>query len=547
MDRAIPIGVSNFSKLITEGYYYVDKSDLIPHILKIKSEAYLFTRPRRFGKSVNLTMLDCFFNVKYKGNTWFDGLNVSECDMCNEHKNAYPVILINFKTLGKTYESFIGDLKGVIGELFRSHREDLKEKIDPIMVDIFDNHCKNSADEFELKRSLRFLSELLHNAYNEKVIILIDEYDDPIHSSYGSTDDSQKRILEFMRGMLSFSLKDNPYLKFAVVTGVTQIAKESIFSGLNNLHINNIFSTKLDEMFGFTDDEVRGICKDYGMPDKYKEAREWYDGYLFGGKGIYNPWSILMYVDSGFKSGRYWAGTSGNSIVKTMLEMSDDTIQPDLKALSEGREICRLIKPEITMEELGDTRNVFSVMVMSGYLKARIDEGDCYLSIPNKEMYEVFGNMVLEPIVGNYDQAAKFMRSMINGDAKAMGDALGNILMDSTGSLMFDSEHVYQGFILGIALRHGGGYSSTSEFESGNGRYDTILTSLNPGKPHIVIEFKKHDSDSAEEKAMASAREAVRQIHEKRYYHKLKGDTILYGVAFAGKKPYIEMERLFLK
>lgn len=547
MAKTVPIGVSDFKKIITTGHYYVDKTDLIRQILDTRYEVYLFTRPRRFGKSVNLTMLDCFFNLKYKGNTWFDGLDVSKHPVCEEHKNSYPVIPINLKSPGNSYGEFIDGLRGVIGEVCRSYEDDLKGRISPNAEDIFNRYCKDAADEGDLKKSLRFLSELLHKAYDKNVIILVDEYDDPIHRSYGRADGSQERIVEFMRGMLSRSLKDNPHLEFAVVTGVMQIAKESIFSRLNNLKVDNIFSRNFDEKFGFTDDEVKKMCRDFGRPEKYDEIKEWYDGYLFGDKEVYNPWSVLNYIAETFRPSRYWAGTSGNSIVNSMLKLSDDAIRADIERLSEGDEISRPIEPEITMEDLGDPKNIFSVMAMSGYLKVREDAGRHLLSIPNKEMYAVFGDAILEQIVDNCNEAARFMESMISGDVESMKDALENMFTNRIGYPMLDNEHVYQAFIMGIVVRHGGGYSSKSELEGGNGRFDTIMSSLNPGKPHIVIEFKKHGSDTSPEKAAESARAAVRQIHDRKYYQELKGDVVLYGIAFAGKVPYIEMERMTIE
>ncbi len=318
--RAVPIGVDDFQEIRDEDGYYVDKTPLIDEILNRRlTKVHLITRPRRFGKSTNLNMLDSYLNQRYKGNTWFDDLKITELRPDDPEKNAYPVIFLNMKDVyTSSYDVFVTSVGSRISKLygeFPEIREHL-EADDPMRIR-YDNILYRRADVVDLKDSLGVLSDMLETIHGRKVVILIDEYDHPLNSSYGKP--FQHDIVEFIRDFLSNVLKSRKSLKFGVVTGVMQIAKESIFSGLNNLKVDNILSTSMDEMFGFTSSEVERMCSDFGHPEKFAEAREWYDGYRFGDADIYNPWSILNYVDSGFNPKPYWAGTSGNGIISDLL------------------------------------------------------------------------------------------------------------------------------------------------------------------------------------------------------------------------------------
>ena len=312
MVRALPIGVQDFKEVRDSDYLYVDKSNMISQILSEGAKVYLYTRPRRFGKSLNLSMLDAFFNIKYpKDNKWFDGLKVSECKECQEHKNAYPVIYFDFKELGvASTEMFEVDLKLKIADLYRQHKylqeSDVLDDVDKqYVMDLI----QKRVEPLELRKSISTLSRMLYEHHGKKVIVLFDEYDNPLLNAYSK--EFHKDIIQFMRDIMTSVFKGNESLMFGIITGVTQIAKESIFSGINNLKVNNIFSSKFDEMFGFTNDEVKAICEEHGHPEKYDEAKEWYDGYRFGDTEVYNPWSVLNYVDEGFRPQAYWAGTCG--------------------------------------------------------------------------------------------------------------------------------------------------------------------------------------------------------------------------------------------
>ena len=297
MAGEMPIGIQDFKEIREKEYLYVDKSEMMPHILSSGVKVYLCTRPRRFGKSLNLSMLDAFFNLKYpKDNKWFDGLKVSECEECQKHKNEYPVINFDFKELSAiSMDAFKLDVVSTMSDLYRQHKYLLDSEV---LVDFDKQYITDVIGKrlnyLELRKSMSVLSHMLHEHHGKKVIVLFDEYDNPINHSYGKP--FQQDVVDFMRDLLSSVLKGNSSLEFGVVTGVMQIAKESIFSGLNNLEVNNIFSQEFDESFGFTDDEVRMICEDNGHPEKYPEAKEWYDSYRFGNVDVYNPWSIIKYV-----------------------------------------------------------------------------------------------------------------------------------------------------------------------------------------------------------------------------------------------------------
>ena len=550
MVRALPIGVQDFKKIRESDYLYVDKSDMISQILSEGADVYLYTRPRRFGKSLNLSMLDAFFNLRYpKDNKWFDGLKVSDCKECQEHKNAYPVIYFDFKDLdANTYELFLKRLSIKISELFIQYEYlENSDKINRVQRSRFDSVYSGTTDESELMNALSLLMKMLYSYHGKKVIVLLDEYDNPIHNAYGK--DFHKDIIDVMRGMLSSALKGNDSLMFGVITGVMQISKESIFSGLNNLEVNNIFSKDFDEMFGFTNDEVKSICEEYGHPEKYIEAKEWYDGYRFGNAEVYNPWSVIKYVKSGFDPQTYWAGTSGNSILNDLLESASPDMWDEFRMLAEGGSILYIVNPTITFQDLHDNeRNIYSMLVMSGYLTAISAENDrMFITIPNGEMAHVFGDMFLNRI---RIEASVYVRSLakafITGDVSLIEQYLYDLFASSAGNAMLNDEHSYQAFITGMLMYLNGKYTVKADFEDGNGRYDIRLERKYGDFPNIVIEIKRVPTDSSDELALSKAKDALEQIKERDYIHGLKGNTLLYGIAFRNKRPTVVSERLAL-
>ena len=548
MVRPLPIGVQDFKEVRDEGYLYVDKSDMIPQILSQKSKVYLYTRPRRFGKSLNLSMLDAFFNIRYpKDNTWFDGLKVSGCKECYEHKNAYPVIYLDFKNLGvSNMKTFDSDLIDEMSNLFRNHKYLLDSEIlDDVDKEYFDDVFRRKLDPITLRKSVYVLSRMLNEHHGRKVIILIDEYDNPIHNAFGKT--HHQEILDSMRDILSSALKGNDSLQFGVVTGVMQIAKESIFSGLNNLEVNNVLSKDFDELFGFTDEEVKAILEEYGRPEKIEEAREWYDGYRFGDADVYNPWSLLNYVSERFEPKPYWAGTSGNSILEDLFEYASPELWDEFRSLSEGMSIPYKVKPTITFQDLHiDERNIYSMLVMSGYLTVEVnDEGESSIRIPNGEMANVFGSYILDRLNVDSPMYVDILsRAFISGDNGTIEKRLYNLFASSAGNAMLNDEHSYQAFVTGMLMYLNGRYTVKADFEEGNGRYDIRLERRYGDFPNIVIEIKRIPIDSSDEVATSSAKRALEQIKERDYLHGLEGPTLIYGIAFRNKKPTVLSERM---
>lgn len=541
--RSIPIGVQSFIKVRELDLYYVDKTDLIDTILNdVDTEVFLYTRPRRFGKSLNLSMLDAYLNMKYKGNTWFDGLSVSEKRPNDSLKNSFPVISLDMKDLNvDNYERFVNSFRKKLATLyFQYDYLDGSPKLKSLYQKRFSDVMEERSDEEDLTNSLLYLSQMLELHHGVKPIILIDEYDNPLNSSYGS--DSHGEILEFLKRLYSSAFKGGA-ARTSVITGVMQISKESIFSGLNNISVNNVFSTESDEMFGFTSDEVRQLCIDYGHPGKYEEARQWYDGYVFGDSEIYNPWSVLNYVKSGFIPDEYWAGTSGNSIIGSLLDKADRAVFDDLKVLGEGGSISHNIDARISFAEMGDVNGIYSVMTLSGYLKA-VPSGRKYLlSIPNMEMYRVFGRMVTsgfsDPVIDVLDT---FCDSVTDGDADGISESLSSLLMSVLSSRILDHEHSHQAFVAGMLLKFCGRYSMYADGERGKGYYDILLRANRPSDRHIVMEFKRVDPDVCDETMEETSLEAIRQIRDREYFHGLDGEVLMYGIVVRGKDVAVSSE-----
>lgn len=538
--KGIPIGVQDFKAIRDADGYFVDKSALIDDILSRRlTGVFLFTRPRRFGKSVNLSMLDAYLNIRYKGNSWFDGLQISDMRPMDPEKNSRPVIVLDMKELGTdSMDVFTEDLRFSVAEVCKRFPELAgSEKQDPDDMELFRRFKSMSSGTEVLRRSLRLITRMLEVEYGVKPVLLIDEYDSPINNSYGKP--FQHDILNVVRDMMSSVLKGNDSLRFGVVTGVMQITKGSIFSGLNNLTVNCILSRDMDERFGFTPDEVEGICRDYGHPEKYPEAREWYDGYRFGDAEIYNPWSILNYVSNGFTPGAYWAGTSGNSVVDDLLSSPDRKTHDDLMVLGRGGSVEATIDPGQTFTDISSgTPGVYGVLAMSGYLRAVPSGGGYSLSIPNREMYGVFGDAVVSRLggTGMVPTLRSLSKALLSGDEDETGRCIGDLLKDAVSSRVLDDEHSYQASLAGLLMNLYGCYSVTADHESGEGYHDIRLERIRGDGPNVVIELKRTRRG---EDPRQLAEDALGQIVERGYAHGLKGRTILYGIAFESKTPTV--------
>lgn len=399
--QTIRIGNSDFRKLRTENRYYIDKSGLIDDILESENEVYFFTRPRRFGKSLNLSMLDAYFNMKYvDGPDCFKGLKISKIRPNDPNMNSNPVIHLSLNRLKNVeWEGFIEAISRTMSELYGEFKDIVtSDLLDEVEKNIYRNIRKGSINEIDLRNSLYDLSLLLHKVYGKQVIILIDEYDNAINEA--ESDQVRKRILDFFSAFLSFALKDNLHLRFAVVTGMMQIAKASIFSGPNNLYTDCIFDNQFEEYWGFSENEVRKLCADFGNPGKFAEMKEWYDGYRFGTRDAYNPWSVLSYVDKGFKPDIYWANVSSNSILEHMYKLTDImNFKKILDLVSGGTLITQLDRTITYRDTVRSDKALFSVMAMSGYLKAipakDILGNDAFeISFPNKEVLMIMKKTV---------------------------------------------------------------------------------------------------------------------------------------------------------
>ena len=550
--NGIPIGVQDFIKIREKGLYYVDKSRLISEILDRRgTEVFQFNRPRRFGKSTNLSMLDAYFNKDYSGNDWFDELEISELRPSDPEKNAHPVLHLDLKDLGNgDYDVFLRRLSRKVSDLCMDflYLED-SDRLNDVQKERFDSYYRGRADPYDLSSCLRDISSMLSIHHGTEVIILIDEYDDPLNRAYGK--DDQRQILDFIRDMLSAGLKGNGSLDFAVVTGVMHIARESLFSGFNNASINNVLSTDMDEMFGFTSEEVQRICSDFGRPDRFGEAREWYDGYHFGDADVYNPWSIMNYVGSGFKPDGYWTGTSGNSIIEDLLSSADGGMCDMLVELGSGGTVTAEIDPMVTyadISELGE--GTMTVLVLSGYLTAYPVGGVYSLRIPNREMFAMYADILVKGLgrSGAGKPVRTLSRALLDGDVGSLGRCMEDLLKSVVSGRVLDNEHSYQAFVAGLFTSLLGSYRITADFESGDGYHDIRMERLAGSGPNILMEFKRSgEGDPSEESMRGLAEQALEQIRDRDYTHGLKGRTLLYGVAFDGKRPTIVSDSVVLR
>ena len=536
-------GIDDFIEIRDGNYYFVDKSELISDIIDDGNKVYLFTRPRRFGKSLNLSMIDAFFNMKYKGNTWFDGLKVQEHENCIKLMNTFPVIFMSMKDpIVDTVEDFMDKMKVKITSVYGQF-EYLKksDKVPEYLRETCFGIPVKKFSRVELEASLLNMCEMIEYHHGVKPIVLIDEYDNPINSSFNK--DTYEYILSFLKGFYSSVLKSNTHMSFAVVTGIMQIAKESIFSGLNNLRANNIFSKDFDERYGFTEAEVKEICEYYEHPEKFAEAKEWYDGYRFGNAEIYNPWSIFSYVHDGFEPGTYWAGTSGNDIIDTLIDNATDEIYSDLVDLANDKTVIAEIKPTVAMKEvISNPSVIYSVMAVSGYLNAIPREFNYAISIPNNEMRNVFGEMMAEHV---HNGSASTFKILFTGfernDMSMIRESLTTILDRNIPFILLSKEKDYQFIIGSAAMSSEGKYEVYLEKESGNGRADIIMKPRRSGLPSIIIELKK---SRAKKDMQMYAERALSQIREKDYFRSMKGRILTYGICFNGKNFEVVSEEI---
>ena len=539
--KQIDLSGLSFSELIRRDKYYVDKTLLVKDLLSTNDRGvFLFTRPRRFGKTTNLSMLDAFFNIEYRGNDWFDGLLISKYPEYDSYRNSFPVIHLDMRASKKgTYDGFVYGMKCAISEVFKEHKYLLESDIpDSYFRRLHDRIVNREATDEELRDSLLLLSKTLEEYHGRKVIILIDEYDCAVADSFGQ--ESHRPMLDFLRDFLGLALKGNSSLQMAYMTGVMQIAKESLFSDLNNISVNNILSEMSDERFGFTKSEVRDILSYYGHPEKFDEAREWYDGYRFGDAEVYNPFSIMAYVQNGFKPDTYWVNSGSQNIIRTLLEHIDNTNLATISNILTGSAAAAHIETSLAFGDLyGSDESLLSLMTTAGYLNAvPRDDGLFDIFIPNKEIWKIVDDTFRRMNPVDPGDFARFNGYLISGDAEKMATELESILKDES-YLTLRNEYVYQAILVTILHQMRGRYEIRAEYEAGNGRADIFLRPLSPPLPWIIMELKVVKSDGMLDKGLD---EAMDQIRDRRYSMGLSGKTLLVGMSFFKKVPKVRTE-----
>ena len=543
--KQISLGGVSFAQIRKDDAYYVDKTLLIRDILSSDTTGvYLFTRPRRFGKTTNLSMLDAFFNIEYKGNTWFDGLEISEYPEYEKFKNAFPVIHIDLGgAKAKTYESFIDGMRDAVRFCFEPHRYllDSPDLRTPVRK-LFESLDDETITESNLKTSVKWLSLALTARFDKNPIILIDEYDRAVSDAFGT--ESHKPMMDFLSEFLYYSVKGNQYRQMAYVTGVMQVTKQSIFSGANNFKVNNVFSTRSDERFGFTESEVKKILEESGHPDKFGLAKEWYDGYRFGDAEVYNPFSIMSFVSEDCHESDYWADNGKDVLIKDLLQsISTENYTKIIELVTGGsiRSDLTSAFPYEVIEKSGGP--LYSLMVMSGYLKAiPTDETDDQgnklfeLSIPNEEVRKIVSRMMKAVYPLDTKDLTAFSKAILDEDAKEMEKVLVRV-MDGASYINLN-EATYAAVIMTLTYSLSKRYRVKLEAPDGTGRVDIEFYPKVPGIPPMIFELKV----AARKKDLpAKVAEAFEQIHDREYYNGMEGRVILVGLAFWNKVPKIEI------
>lgn len=540
--KLLPTGIENFKTMIDKSAYYVDKTNFIEDVLNEQVVSY--TRPRRFGKTLNMSMLYYFFSIKEKENSYlFDGLNISKNKDALKHQNKYPTIFISLKEMKSlTFDAQISSFSNVIYELLEKNLEILSsDQLSDTTKDILNKLHNRSSSVEDLKISLRVITNALYTYYQQKVIVLIDEYDVPLQAAYQNN--YYEEMVEFLRSVFSSALKTNDALEKGIMTGCLRISKESIFTGLNNFTAYSVLNNISSESFGFTELEVKQLLKAYNLSEKMDEVKEWYDGYQFGNKEIYNPWSTLMYVknitqDVSFKPISFWANTSGNDLVVKYIQNGDKKLRKEFDVLMNGQSLIKYIKPELTYREMDNINNIYSFLLLTGYLKVIKDmqENQYELVIPNKEVYEIYKQSFMS-YFEDYTTSRKneLYQELVDGDAKKVNLLLNDILLRSI-SYFDNQESFYHGFLVGLL----NDYEVVSNRESGNGRFDVCVLPENILGTIVLIECKHSIS---EDDLIDDAKEGARQIVEKKYLeeHRFKKyeNAVGYGISFYKKQCYV--------
>ena len=569
MKRKIPIGISNFRELIKENYYFVDKSLLIKEFMDNGAKIILTPRPRRFGKTLNMSMIRYFFDINVKEKTnllngkleysrnLFNGLNIEKEAEIIKMQGEFPVINISFNSAKfNNFEDTMSRVKSLMSDIYLEHKYLLdSDALENIEKEEFKKVINKKADTELVATALGNLTKYLYKHFHKEVIVLIDEYDVPIQEGYirGFYDE----IVSFERIMFTDLLKDNDYVKKALVTGILRVAKESIFSGLNNLEVNTILGDSFSDKFGFTLEEVKKLVEYFDATDDMKEIENWYNGYIFGDEVIYNPWSVLNYIDNkeeGFMP--YWINSSSNDLIKRLLIKGDKEMKLELQELICGNSINKVIDDTIVMSEVEDSnQNIWSFLTMSGYLKAVKTENiegklNCELKIPNKEVLIFYKNLIEKWFQDTMtNQKYELMLNMLTtGEIEIFAGIFEQFVINNLS--YFDvsgtePERVYHAFVLGMLISLSEKYEVKSNKESGYGRYDVMLIPKDTSKIGIIMEFKKID-DFLKTTIEEASKIALKQIEDMKYSQELESrgikNIIKLAIVFKGKEIEITQE-----
>lgn len=547
-NKSLPIGVSDF-KLATTGYYYVDKTLMIRDFLDKKPMVSLFTRPRRFGKTLNMDMLRVFFEKTNEDTSvYFKDKQIWQCgDYYTKHQGQYPVIFLTFKDVkSMTWEETFQKIRRLISLEFIRHNElETSSVLTAYEKEQYHLLAGDSGDEVNCQMGLQLLSLLLHKHYGRECIIIIDEYDTPIQQ--GHTCNFYPEIVNFMRNFFSGGLKDNPHLAFGFLTGILRVAKESIFSGMNNLKTYSILDDGYSSYFGFTEKEVKDMLRYYGKDDKYNELSEWYDGYRFGNTEIFNPWSVINYISDNCFPKAFWQSTGSNEIIGEIIQTATPEITKDLYKLLCGEKIAAYIDTGVIYPEVqNNPYSIYSFLLVAGYLKvANIypqSDGNfmCDVAIPNKEITFVYEKEVLNRTNQN-SLAISISQAIFSKDTQKLQSLLEDFMVKSISSIDGANEGFYHGMMLGLCAILGNRYKIRSNRESGLGRFDIQLMPLAKGMPGFIFEFKHTKDEHTDLSALADS--ALQQIETKKYDTELRDNgvnsIISIGIAFRGKSAVV--------
>lgn len=547
-NKSLPIGVSDF-KLATTGYYYVDKTLMIRDFLDKKPMVSLFTRPRRFGKTLNMDMLRVFFEKTNEDTSvYFKDKQIWQCgDYYTKHQGQYPVIFLTFKDVkSMTWEETFQKIRRLISLEFIRHNElETSSVLTAYEKEQYHLLAKDSGDEVDCQMGLQLLSLLLHKHYGRECIIIIDEYDTPIQQ--GHTCNFYPEIVNFMRNFFSGGLKDNPHLAFGFLTGILRVAKESIFSGMNNLKTYSILDDGYSSYFGFTEKEVKDMLRYYGKDDKYNELSEWYDGYRFGNTEIFNPWSVINYISDNCFPKAFWQSTGSNEIIGEIIQAATPEITKDLYKLLCGEKIAAYIDTGVIYPEVqNNPYSIYSFLLVAGYLKvANIypqSDGNfmCDVAIPNKEITFVYEKEVLNRTNQN-SLAISISQAIFSKDTQKLQALLEDFMVKNISSIDGANEGFYHGMMLGLCAILGNRYKIRSNRESGLGRFDIQLMPLTKGMPGFIFEFKHTKDEHTDLSALADS--ALQQIEAKKYDTELRDNgvnsIISIGIAFRGKSAVV--------